>query len=152
MKALTIRQPYASAIAIQIKKFETRSRRINFRGTIAIHAAAENKKWLERRQVADIVRALEPYPDDAKAFRDLHLDWMDSGLPYGAVIATAEVVDCIETDDDDFLDALPRLEKALGDYSWGRFAWKLENVTQLLQPVTARGQLGLWNWEEGDHG
>jgi hypothetical protein len=38
MKALTIYQPQASLIAIGAKEFETRSRRISYRGPLAIHA------------------------------------------------------------------------------------------------------------------
>ncbi|KXG09931.1 hypothetical protein AT864_01491 [Anoxybacillus sp. P3H1B] len=38
MKAITIKQPWATLIALGEKKFETRSWKTNYRGKIAIHA------------------------------------------------------------------------------------------------------------------
>lgn len=29
----------------------------------------------------------------------------------------------------------------------GRYAWELRNAVPLPQPVLAKGQLSLWNWE-----
>ena len=39
MKAITIWQPYAQAIALGLKKFETRSWPTKYRGKLAIHAS-----------------------------------------------------------------------------------------------------------------
>ena len=38
-------------------------------------------------------------------------------------------------------------ELAFGDYTPGRFAWILEDVRQLPEPIPAKGQLGLRHWE-----
>ena len=38
-------------------------------------------------------------------------------------------------------------ELALGDYTPGRYAWKLANVQKLPEPIPAKGRQGLWNWE-----
>lgn len=35
---------------------------------------------------------------------------------------------------------------AFGDYTPGRWAWKIEDVELLPEPVPARGALGLWAW------
>ena len=35
----------------------------------------------------------------------------------------------------------------LGDYTPGRYAWKLANVQKLPEPIPAKGRQGLWNWE-----
>ena len=46
MKALTIWQPWASLIAGGAKQYETRSWATQYRGPIAIHAAARyTRKW-----------------------------------------------------------------------------------------------------------
>jgi hypothetical protein len=161
MKALSIRQPYATAIAWGLKKFETRSFEVNYRGPLAIHASATHIRWQERRQIADIMRYLEAHapathlkggPDYHKLWRQLHLEWMDDdgpGLPRGAIVATVDVVDCFATDDDDFIDSLNPLERALGDYSWDRHAAKLENLKALVEPVPAKGKQGFWDWDGG---
>lgn len=36
----------------------------------------------------------------------------------------------------------------LGDFTPGRFAWLLEDVTLLAEPVPAKGRQGLWEWDE----
>lgn len=33
-----------------------------------------------------------------------------------------------------------------GDYTTGRYAWRLANLRPLPTPIEARGQLGLWDW------
>lgn len=38
-------------------------------------------------------------------------------------------------------------EAAFGDYSPGRWAWLLDEVEQLPEPVPAKGSLGLWEWQ-----
>ena len=39
MKALTLYEPYATLVALNLKKIETRGWRTNYRGPLAIHAA-----------------------------------------------------------------------------------------------------------------
>ena len=65
---------------------------------------------------------------------------------YGKVIATAELVEC-HLITDEYLSTLSDTEKALGDYTLGRYAWELKNIEVLPEPVPAKGQQGLWNWE-----
>ena len=36
---------------------------------------------------------------------------------------------------------------ALGDWTPGRYAWELRNIKLLPEPIPAKGQQGLWNWE-----
>ena len=50
MKALTLYQPYATAIALGLKKYETRSWATSYRGPLAIHTSVkklspELKNW-----------------------------------------------------------------------------------------------------------
>ena len=65
---------------------------------------------------------------------------------YGEVIATAELVEC-HLITEEYLSTLSDTEKALGDYSLGRYAWELRNIKELPEPIKAKGQQGLWNWE-----
>ena len=65
---------------------------------------------------------------------------------YGEIIATAELVAC-HLITEEYLSTLPDTEKALGDYSLGRYAWELRNIKELPEPIKAKGQQGLWNWE-----
>lgn len=67
-------------------------------------------------------------------------------LKYGEVIAIAELVDCIRITPE-YITTLTPDELALGDYTPGRYAWKLANVKKLPEPIPAKGRQGLWNWE-----
>ncbi len=139
IKALTIRQPWASAIANGKKKVETRGHRTCYRGPLLIHAG-QSRIHLALGKT----RLLAGIPD-------LHGD-----PPLGAIIAVCELVDCIPTAEL-ALYSVPvsrlelnraewRQELALGDYSAGRYGWVLNNVRKLPEPIPYRGQQGLWNF------
>lgn len=142
MKALTIWQPWASMAAVEIKEYETRGYPTNYRGAIVIHAGKKsvNEVWsayLDERAREVICRRLH--------FTD------QTGLevfPLGCVLATANLVDCIKITPE-FTSTLSQDELALGDYTLGRYAWKLAGVKMFPAPIPARGQQGLWEWERG---
>lgn len=135
MKAITVWQPWAGALAAGIKENETRSWATKYRGPIAIHAA-----------MRDVFDGLEliPVPTALKIKEALRCEWAD--MPKGAVVATGELVDCIKITPE-FVATLSPDELALGDYTLGRYAWKLENVSRLPEPVPIKGKQGIWNWE-----
>jgi len=102
LKAITIWQPWASLIAIGEKQYETRSWKTDYRGPIAIHAAAKrppNQRDIPWENFNAITNALMKH---FGAWRyDWHLggtknnsDVTDNGfdIPLGSVIATAELV------------------------------------------------------------
>lgn len=165
MKALTIRQPWASLIAHGVKTIETRSWSTEYRGPLAIHAgkhrpahdeAVGDWYWDEVHYDGQIVYRYGPQV-------------RPGGL--GAVVATctlADVVPMIELADeppgsggfvyvdpdfiqvhDDTDDSAPRYleaERHLGIYGSGRYAWLLTDITP-CDPVPAKGRLGMWDWE-----
>ena len=143
MKALTLWEPWASAIACGIKTIETRSWRApaSLVGQrIAIHSA--RRSFGINSETAEVVRAL---PLDA--YRTLgaytKCDPEDGTYyPRGLVLCTATLAACIpaEHTTTNPLDAL------LGDYSPGRFAWVLRDVTRLSPRQPAVGRQQLWDW------
>lgn len=129
VKALTLYQPWASAIAFGAKSIETRSWRTDYRGPIAIHAAARRPEDL-----AD-------YHGRAFAARELERRaGRISALPLRAFVAVAELVDVIPTH---LLNPEP-LEAAFGDFDPGRYGWILADVRRLPEPVPYQGARGLW--------
>ena len=86
-------------------------------------------------------------------------------LPRGTVIATAELIGCWEIAldqvgaflcvpyrpgiPDDFERVIPRTsnEYLFGDFTPGDYAWEFTNVVMLPEPIPARGQQRLWNWD-----
>lgn len=134
MKALTVRQPWATLITVGVKRYETRSWPTRHRGPLAIHAGmALDITGLPESSL--IKKALCPH-----GFREL-LD-----LPHGTVVAIAQLVDVYQSVD--LRPTLGRWQWAFGDFSDGRFAWELVDARRLDPPVPARGRLGLWEWEE----
>ncbi len=133
MRALTITQPWATLIAIGAKRFETRSWRTNYRGRLVIHAAMGFPK-----QAADLCRR-EPF---ATALARAGI-YSPTDLARGVCLATCRLIDCIPTEQ--AVGNLPAEDElAYGDYSAGRWAWHLTEVTRLAVPIPARGALGLW--------
>lgn len=70
MKVLTIKNPWASLIVNNYKKYEFRSWKTNYRGKILIHAGLSS--------------------DDDTMFSEYNLEYIK-----GAIIGEADLVDCI---------------------------------------------------------
>ncbi|XZN95042.1 MAG: ASCH domain-containing protein [Microcoleus sp.] len=125
--AITLHQPWASLVAAGKKHYETRSWPTNYRGPIAIHAG----KKLEQDQ--SLLGLLEvPL----------------SSIPLGAIVAIAELTDCILMTKE-FILKQSSFEQYLGCWEEGRYAWKLENV-RAIGPIPATGKQGLWKWNLDD--
>jgi activating signal cointegrator 1 len=151
MKALTLWQPWASLIALGQKTIETRCWQTPYRGPLAIHAAANlQPKWLGasrhlpefRDALAEVFHARRDRDDRA----GFHVDDAVRGLPYGRVLCVVRLVS-IEPTDSMFSEHLPTFEKLFGNYDAGRYAWNLEMVNRLEDPIAAKGARRLWNWE-----
>lgn len=147
MKALSLWEPWASLVAISEKEFETRSWSTKYRGPLAIHAAKTWTRDLQR------LAASEPFGSALHRGR-ICIDLagrFDHALVLGAVIAVAELVDVVQIMGGGlrgFLaDGTVTTEKEFqfGNYSPGRFAWKLSNVRRLARPIPFRGGQRLFN-------
>ena len=153
IKAITLYQPWASLVAMGEKMIETRSWSTRYRGELAIHASKrfspEEQKFCNR----------EPFRSALVANNVCRIE---RDLPLGMVIAVCKLVDCVIIDPENpiiigtIVDL--RLEKevfippdepelSFGDYTPGRYAWILDEVRMLPDPIPASGMLGLWNWE-----
>ena len=139
MKAYTVYQPYAYATAVGLKQYETRTRRTNIRGRVAVHAGKKRIKGKSADQL---------YMDVLSAGQKNELAWhicrKSHPEEFGAVIGTVEIVDCVPVEE--IADKLTPLERALGDFSPGRFAWVLRNPIMFEKPIPARGKQGWWDW------
>ena len=125
MKVLTIKQPWASLIVNNHKKYEFRSWKTNYRGKILIHAGLS----IETKQLNKI--------------KDYNLEYIK-----GAIIGEAQIVDCILVDDQ-FDKELRKINPIVyGNDHIGNYAWKLENIKKYDEPIYVKGKLGLWNYEE----
>ena len=143
MRALTVRQPFASAIAFGDKRVENRGKSIAYRGPLAIHAGLA-VEW-PAVPMAWTAAGLTPYSQGAprKAWR--------VSLPLGAVIAVADLAGC-----HDYAECADGLAEAdRGELRWcspwaweWQWHWVLRDVRPLREPVPCRGMLGLWRLPE----
>lgn len=124
MKALTVLQPWAHAIAVLGKDIENRGWRpprdlIGER--IAIHAGL---RWIgeSRRQAL--------LPSGVMVLADSCL--------YGAIIAVAVIDRVVSLEDDDEANVSLWRDSA-------EFGWVLRDIQRLPMPIAALGHQGLWN-------
>ena len=126
MKVLTVKQPWASLIVNEHKKYEFRSWKTKYRGKILIHAG----KSLEK----DMLKRFDKY---------------NLGIKLGAIVKEAYLTDCILVTKE-FQDNLRKIDSTVYARSNHEkmYAWKLENIKKYENPVYVNGKLGLWNYEK----
>lgn len=152
MKAFTVQQPNAHAIAHLGKTTENRGRATHYRGTVGVHAGLT---WSEhggsnpviRRAWHEWAKTIPPLPTPdvpetgvPGSLRESNTLWM----PRGAVIAVVDIVGCHE--------AVLTAAGVCCCAPWGDiemydptvFHWELANVRRLRNPVPAVGRLYLW--------
>jgi len=146
MKALTLYQPWAMLIATGWKEVETRDWYTRYRGPLAIHAA---KRWTEEER--DCLASI--------ACNITGVDWLDKHYSesLGCVVATCRLAYCVPAQ---FVESVTRkfkegpwqpkhgwaVERLMGNYAPGRWAWILSDVVALDPPVPTRGYQKIWEW------
>ena len=138
MKAISLWQPYASFMRDDLKWNETRGFRTHYRGELAICAAKRNwtpgefgdeVEWLARRMeemwhAENKPNYLDPRHHQPPCF------------PKGFVVCVVNLVACKPVEES---DPTP-LERVVGDYSAGRFAWITRGNRRLKTPVPVIGR------------
>ncbi|MFY9223230.1 MAG: 2-oxoglutarate dehydrogenase E1 [Blastocatellia bacterium] len=137
--ALSLHQPWATLMAVEAKRVETRSWSTKYRGLVAIHAS----KSLTR-ETKELCGA---YPFNQYVISPAH-------LPLQKIIAVGKLISCSKAESyKKYLEntkskEAASLELAFGDYSYGRWAWEFKDVVQLEKPIEIAGSLGLWELPE----
>lgn len=136
MKALSIKQPWASLIAHGIKNIENRTWKTKFRGRIFIHASAKNAgalyELLNEKQIEAISNhwtAAPPFPD----------------RPVSAIIGEVDIVDCVINH--------PSIWAEKSDWQevgWTEkqiYNWVLANPVLYEKPIlNVKGKLSFWDF------
>lgn len=129
MKALSIRQPWASLIVSGIKKVENRTRPTKYRGPLLIHAAAKYDSTGHAVLVG---------PDSRLLTRDEKLALIWGRAFYktgGAIIGQADLVGCVQDHPSSWAEP-------------GAWHWVLANAKAFDKPVSYPGRLGLFDAPE----
>ena len=131
MKVLSIKEPFATLIKNEIKHIETRSWKTNYRGELYIHVSLSNdlKKYQHRVELMKLIKDLD--------------------LSYGKIICKCNLVDCVYMTEE-FIEEVKKNnnEYVCGEYSVGRYAWILDNIEVLDEPIEVKGKLGIWNYDD----
>lgn len=137
---ITLWQPWATFLIKGVKTYETRSWPTSHRGRILIHAAKRRINWNE----LNISELEKHYPDIR--------NW---DYPLGAIVGETELFDCqqmsdIQHDDATYLcinnSLISPVERLVGNYQKGRYAWRMQNPKPLSIPDVA-GKQGLWRFD-----
>lgn len=123
MKVITLKQPWATLVAENIKKYEFRSWKYNYRGEILIHAGAGIDK------------------DAMEKVEHLNLEF-----PNKKILAKVVIEDCIELNEE--INKIICSQNALiyGNKIRTGYAWKLGKVTKLNIDKVISGKQGIWNY------
>ncbi len=130
MKVLSLTEPCATLIKEKKKLVETRSWKTDYRGELYIHASATSipKDWKEDKKLMSLVDNIP--------------------LNFGYIICKCNLVDCIYMTKD-YVESMKKnnhQEYICGKYEEGRYAWILEDIIPLENPIKAKGQLNIWNY------
>lgn len=127
MKVLSIKEPFATLIKDQVKIYETRSWKTNYRGEIYIHASMSLSK-------SENVETAKKY--------------LKSDINPGYILCKCKLINCIPMTKD-FISYIynETNESNYGRYTEGRYAWELKVLEILPEPIKAKGKLGIWNYE-----
>lgn len=138
MKVISLWQPWATLVALALKRNETRSWATDYRGPLAIQAA--------KRKTADQREYMGQLLADPRFRPTLHRHGYCTfdDLPFGAVVCAGMLVGCRPTEE---CTDLTDIERLVGGYGPGRFAWALHNVERLIEPVPLVGRQGFFWWD-----
>ena len=133
MKAITIKQPWASLIVDGVKDIENRTWPTNYRGLVLVHAGSAKQY--------PFTRILTPYQIEEA---DGKLDYkqpFDVLFPKGAIIGTVNIVDCVTNHPSIWAERVKwQEEKQI-------YNWILSNPVRFDKPILdVKGKLSFWNY------
>ncbi|HWA07949.1 MAG TPA: ASCH domain-containing protein [Opitutaceae bacterium] len=142
MKALSLWQPWASAIPAGLKKIETRGWSTRYRGRLAIHAAKTHTEALREWYHWNVATQAAARDAFAKiGVRDFE------EIPLGCIVATCDLIDCVPTVALVAGKKINPVEALWGNYAPERFGWLLDNIVALKEPIPCLGKQGLFEWD-----
>jgi hypothetical protein len=159
MKAISLWQPWASAIALGAKTIETRSWATSYRGPLLIHAAKRINRveLIALSSVWGWQGALKPLIDKCPVRNNCK--FLEDILPFGSIVAVCDLVDCRPTGSftqeelsslrqpaGEYASLYSWTERMMGDFSLGRFGWVLKNI-RAIEPFPVKGRQGLFDVE-----
>lgn len=123
MKVITIWQPYAQAIVLGLKCYETRSWKTDHRGDLIIHSSLKPLSFF-RKKLAE--------------------KYNITNMPKGSLLLLCELEDCLIITKE-LIKQQSQTELDFGNWVVGNYAWKLKVKKIYKNEVKIHGNQGLWN-------
>lgn len=153
MKIITLHQPWASLIALKLKRSETRHWATDYMGPLLIHAAKQPMPSPEKLQFP-LINLLKE--QDPAAFDRLQcaVEQIRAEPNLGCIVAIAHLEGCyrmVDSQVDDpkiripsaiYVEAQQPLERSVGLWESGRYAFKLTSVRPLPSPISFTSRQG----------
>ncbi len=128
LRALTVKQPFASLICWGVKPIENRSQKTNIRGKVLIHAGAQFYKGGSEPKTLLTYHQWNNLSGNQQ--RKL-VSQSANHIPLSAIIGEVEIIDCVQ--DSKCVWAIP-----------GYWHWVLDNAVMYPEPIPCKGALSFW--------
>ena len=143
MKALSIKQPWASLIAHGIKDIENRTWKTHFRGRIYIHATAKGTDVVFTREQSTSLMLNETW--------NLKTGFKSNLFYTSAIIGEIDIVDCVENHQSIWAEKtfMYEYDEEIGEKPIGKpiYNWVLANPVLYEKPIlNIKGKLRFWNF------
>lgn len=125
VKVLTIKEPFASLIANNIKRYEFRSWKTNYRDKLYIHAGKSTDK------------------EAIKKFKEYHLSYKN-----GYILCVVELIDCILITNDNIESIKNENRLVYNNIKVGEYAWQIKLIKKIDSNRLIKGKLSIWNLDE----
>lgn len=145
MKALSIKQPWASLIAHGIKDIENRTWPTKFRGRIYIHASAKSAgnliDLLNHCQMSELID-----------YQYLNNQFVDAEF-FSAIIGEVDIIDCVINHPSVWAEKTHQIGITLEGAPLYRgqkiYNWVLANAVLYNEPIlNVKGKLSFWNYSK----
>lgn len=137
MMCCSIFQPFATLMALGLKKNETRTWGVNYRGPMCIAATVTGRSlvYVDRNLMLPIFQeALRPHVVRPEGQNEVRA----TDLVYGKILAMVDIVGCVPADVA-LRMGITDMEKAFGDYAPGRFVYLTANLRRFETPIPVKG-------------
>ena len=130
---ISLRQPYATLIAMGVKTYETRARNTTYRGPLLIHASSGLEGW--QREGFEALDGLLGM-GDLVGYERLE------DMPRGVIVGGAVLAETFPAE----RARIRRPEQELFcDFSDGRFAYQMDDAFVIDSLLPVKGQLGIFH-------
>lgn len=146
MKTITIKQPWAQLICEGLKDIENRTWPTKYRGRVLIHAALD--KHFDKENAFTKNKILDDEKTRFIISQNKELEIFGAHLPYGAIVGSVEIVDCVINHPSIWAEKTPITDLGMLKVQCqpNIYNWVLVNPILFPEPISAKGKLSFWDY------